>query len=81
MEGRARAASGLGLVVVWLVGTLGVTPGCDTTDFADAAVAGALTFVQNGVLTTLNSLVFGDVAMMSTSMSSGGEGEHSEHDG
>ena len=66
--------------LMWAIRFVGVYLG-------DAAAAGALTFVQNGVLAALNSVVFGTSgglgAGTSTSMSTddGGAMGHEDHGG
>lgn len=61
---------------------LGAT-GCTDAVF-DAAAAGALDFIQTGVMTTLSSTIFGDAAMADTStvmddMTVTSDGEHDGH--
>lgn len=59
--------------------------GCTAAVF-DAAAAGALSFIETGVMTTLSSAVFGDAGMTGTStamdgMAMSADGEHDAHDG
>lgn len=69
-----------------LSATMGLlSTGC-TDAVIDAVAAGALSFIQTGVMNTLSSTVFGDGAMSGASstmdevmMSS--DGEHDVHDG
>ena len=85
MTRRKQKSSARGSVLV--LGALSglLMTGC-TDAVLDAAMAGALSFVQTGVMTTLSSSVFGDngntsgsMAMDQMMMSSGGE--HDIHGG
>ena len=59
--------------------------GCTDAVF-DAVAAGALNFIQTGVMNTLSSTVFGDGGVTSASMAMDGmamssDGEHDAHGG
>lgn len=81
---RQRSSARRSVLVLSALSGLLMT-GC-VDAITDAVAAGALNFIQTGVMTTLSSTVFGDGGMASESMVMDGMamsagGEHDGHDG
>ena len=88
---QPRNPKSASLITVLLVAVFLVpVAGCGVEDIGDAAFAGVLSFIQNGVMTSLTNIVFGNLpgfvggtapAEMTGMTGGDGGGDHGGHGG